>query len=103
METEERPQQDRLESFFTDYHIVVMRQCSHMVSSVMARHIERELDRWPRPRWITFVDVGGARFRVRAEAIEGIEQSSPESRDLLRRFREERDREDPPEPLPFDL
>ena len=102
-QNEERPQQDRLESFFPDYHIVVMRQCSHMVSTVMARHIERELDRWPRPRWITFVDVTGARFRVRAEAIEGIEQSTRESRDLLRRFRDERDREDPPEPLPFDL
>lgn len=98
---EERPQQDRLESFFPDYHLVVMRQCSHMVSTVMARHIERELDRWPRPCWIRFVDVTGARFRVRAEAIEGLEQSTPESRELLRRFREERDREDPPEIFPF--
>ena len=98
---EERPQQDRLESFFPHYHLVVMRQCSHMVSTVMARHIERELDRWPRPRWIRFVDITGARFRVRADAIEGLEQSTPESRELLRRFREERDREDPPEPFPF--
>jgi hypothetical protein len=98
---EERPQQERLDSFFAEYHFVVMRQCSHMVSTAMARHIERELDRWPRPRWIAFVDVAGARYRVRAEAIEAIEQSTPESRALLRRFRDERDREDPPEPLPF--
>jgi hypothetical protein len=75
---EERPQQERLDSFFAEYHFVVMRQCSHMVSTAMARHIECELDRWPRPRWI-----------------------APESRALLRRFRDERDREDPPEPLPF--
>ena len=100
-QSEERPQQDRLESFFPEYHLVAMRQCSHMVSTVMARHIEQELDRRPQPRWITFVDVAGARFRVRADAIEGLEQSSPESRKLLRRFREERDREDPPESFPF--
>jgi hypothetical protein len=98
---EERPRQERVEPFFPDYHVVVLRQCSYLVSTAMARHIECELDRWPRPRWITFVDLAGARYRVRAEAIESLEQSTPESRELWRRFREERDREDPPEPFPF--
>lgn len=104
-EKREEPEQARSEEiqWHPGYHVVVTRQFNYVVSTVMARHIERELDRWPRPRWITFVDVAGARFRVRADAIEGIEQSSQESRDLLRRFRQERDREDPPEPLPFDL
>src|SRR5256885_10305719 len=93
-QSEERPRQDGLESFFPEYHLVVMRQCSHMVSTVMARHIEQELDRRPQPRWITFVDVAGPRFPVRADAFVGLEQSSPESRKLLRTFRRSRDRHD---------
>ena len=92
----ERPEDTRPESLYPEYHVLVMRQCVHAVSTVMARHVERQLDRWPRPRWVTFVDLSGARIRVRADAIEGLEHSTPESRELWRRFREEREREDPP-------
>ena len=93
----EQPEEARQEALYPEYHVVVMRQCAHAVSTVMARHIERQLDRWPRPRWVTFVDVSGARIRVRTDAIEGLEHSTVESRDLWRRFRKERDREEPPE------
>src|SRR6266480_2038588 len=86
----------RAEFLYPEYHLVVMRECCHPVSTVMARHIERQLERWPRPRWVTFVDLSGACIRVRAGAIEGLEHSTPETRELWRRFREEWEQEDPP-------
>ena len=79
------------------YHVVVTRQFSYVVSTVMARHIEREIDRWPRPRWITFVDVAGGRVKVRRELIECLEQSSTETRALWRLWRKQRDNEVPAE------
>ena len=79
------------------YHVVLTKQSCYVVSTVMARHIERELDRWPRPRWITFVDVAGGRVKVRPGVIEGLEQSSTETRELWRRWRKQRDQEVPPE------
>jgi hypothetical protein len=80
-----------------DHHIVVTTQFSYIVSGVMARHIERELDRRRRPVWVTFVDVSGARVRIRSSVIEGVEQSSLETRDLWRRWREQRKGEEVPE------
>jgi len=80
-----------------DHHIVVTTQFSYIVSGVMARHIEQELDRRRRPVWVTFVDVSGARVRIRSAVIEGIEQSSLEARDLWRRWREQRKAEEVPE------
>ncbi len=55
-----------------DHHIVATTQFNYIVSTVMARHIERELDRKPRRQWIKFVDVAGARVRIRASVIKGI-------------------------------
>jgi len=98
-EKREEPEQARSEEvqWHPGYHVVVTRQCNYVVSTVMARHIERELDRWPRPRWITFVDVSGARVKVLARLIEGFEQSSVETRELWRHWRKQREREEPPE------
>jgi len=78
-----------------DHHIVATTQFSYIVSTVMAKHIERELDRKPRRQWVKFVDVAGARVRIRTSLIEGIEQSSLETRELWRRWREQRRKEQP--------
>ena len=80
-----------------DHHIVATNDFSYIVSPVMAQHIERELDRRRQPKWITFVDVSGARVRVRASAIEGLEQSSLETRDLWQKWRDQRSKEEVPE------
>jgi len=77
------------------YHVVVTQQGNYIVSTVMARHIEQQLDRWPRPRWITFVDVAGGRVRIRSRLIEGLEQSSTETRALWRLWRKQRESEVP--------
>jgi len=84
------------EVLYPEYHLLVTRRCNYPVSAVMVVHVERQLRRWPRPRWVTFIDLSGARVRVRAAAIEGFEQSTPESRALYRRVREEWDREEEP-------
>ena len=100
-EQERREKADRSECeevvLHPGYHVVMTRQFSYVVSTVMARHIERELDRWPRPRWITFVDVAGGRVKLRPSLIEGLEQSSAETRELWRLWRKQRDNEVPPD------
>ena len=70
---------------YPEYYWLITRRCNYPVSVVMLRHVERELNRWPRPRWITFVDLAGARIRLRSTMIDGIEQSSPETRAWQRR------------------
>ncbi|MBK7715046.1 MAG: hypothetical protein IPI38_06450 [Gemmatimonadetes bacterium] len=51
----------------TDYFLVCA-ECGHWsVSATMARAIEHQLARWLAPRWITFVDLTGARIRIRAD------------------------------------
>src|SRR5688572_8716478 len=73
------------EVLYPEYYLLIARRCNYPISVVMLRHVERELNRWPQPRWITFVDLAGARIRLRSTVIEGFEQSSPETRAWQRR------------------
>jgi hypothetical protein len=87
-----------------DYFIIECGDTAwYYVSTVMARAIEGRLDRWLRPRWITFVDLTGARIRIRAGEITSIVQSTPtmraDSRAFDRRRRTE-GQEDHPDWLP---
>jgi hypothetical protein len=78
-----------------DHFDVETRWGSWCVSAVMARHIETSLDVNDQPHWITFVDVAGARVRVRSEVIYAIVQSTVEQRArgwaLAARIRQERE------------
>lgn len=67
--------------------------CEWYVSREMARHVEASLDQDPRPAWVAFVDVTGARVRVRARLITHVAQCSCEQRALERAFRRGRRRE----------
>lgn len=78
---------------YPDFFYVATQDWSYTVSREMARHVERELAR-PLSRWITFVDIAGARVRLRSRMILALEQSSPETRDAWRQFRAERGREE---------
>jgi hypothetical protein len=82
---------ERERSFASDdYFIVHAADAVWLVSTVMARHIERALDaRW-RPAWVRFVDIAGARIRILTATIHCIEQSGREHRDAWRAFREAR-------------
>jgi hypothetical protein len=66
---------------------------SWVVSREMAAFVERELDREPAPQWVRFVDVTGARVRLRTDLIRDLRQSSAEIRALWRRFMQDRRKE----------
>ena len=78
---------------YAEYFVLDTADGCWMISRQMAVFIEHELDRWPRPRWIRFVDVVGARVRLRTELIRSLGQSSAEIRSEWRRFYKEREQE----------
>ena len=82
------------EVLYPEYYWLVTPRCSYPVSAVMGEHVERQVNRWPRPRWITFVDLAGARIRLRASEVVGFEQSSPETRAWQRRVLDQMRAED---------
>jgi hypothetical protein len=63
-----------------DYFVVESESGRWFLSAVMARHVERALDQTPTPRWVTFVDLFGARVRVRSAVIQSVAQSTAEQR-----------------------
>lgn len=75
------------------YFCVATRCGTWYVSTAMARHIEACLDAELRPAWIRFVDLTGARIRVRVRDLEYLNQSTPEQRALEREFNRAMSRE----------
>lgn len=69
-----------------DFFVVSTEWDTWCVSTEMARHVEACLDTEPMSRWVTFVDVTGARVRLRADSVESVTQRSVEQRALGRRF-----------------
>ena len=95
---------EREEKRYSDYFVVDIGSFSSwMISREMAAFVERELDRWPRPTSIKFVDVAGARVRLRSELIRSVRQSSAEIRGEYRRFSRERDEESKDESWDWDI
>jgi hypothetical protein len=69
-----------------DYFVVSGDCCTWYVSTEMARFIEACLDVVPPPRWVKFVDLTGARIRLRARLIDSISQCTAEQRASERAF-----------------
>ena len=69
-----------------DFFVVSTEWDTWCVSTEMARHIDACLDADPLPRWLTFVDVTGARVRLRSDSVESLTQRSIEQRSIGRRF-----------------
>jgi hypothetical protein len=69
-----------------DFFVVSTEGDTWCVSTEMARHIDACLDADPMPRWVIFVDVTGARVRVRSDRIESLTQRSVEQRAISRAF-----------------
>jgi hypothetical protein len=63
-----------------DHFVLDTRANCWNISTVMARHVERCLDAEPRPAWITFVDLTGARIRIRSQDVESLAQSTADQR-----------------------
>jgi hypothetical protein len=76
-----------------DYFLVVTHVEWWYVSRDMAQTIEASLSESPVPEWVTFVDLTGARVRVRARRIECIYQCTAEQRVLARAFQRARSAE----------
>ncbi|MGE5926620.1 MAG: hypothetical protein ACM357_04655 [Gemmatimonadota bacterium] len=79
---------------YDDWFVVYTGDCSWLVSTEMARHLERALDARRPPRWVTFVDLAGARVRILSGAIYCIEQSTAHQREAWRQFQKARRAED---------
>ena len=67
-----------------DYFEVETRWSTWYVSTVMARHIQGILAASKPPRWLTFVDLVGARILIRTDAIVSIAQNTAEQRSRAR-------------------
>jgi hypothetical protein len=76
-----------------DYFVVSGDCCTWYVSTEMARFIEACLDTESSPRWVRFVDLTGARIRLRARLIESISQSTADQRASDRAFHRTLNRE----------
>jgi len=93
----------REEQRYIEYFVLESYAGDWMISRRMVEFVEGELDRWPRRRWICFVDLLGARVRLRAELIKALRQSSPAIRGEWRRFKDERQQEAPDEPSDWEI
>jgi hypothetical protein len=76
-----------------DYFLVVALFEAWYVSRQMAQAIEAALNQTPAPQWVTFVDLTGARVRVRSRLIGCIHQCTAEQRALARAFQRARQAE----------
>ena len=69
-----------------DYFVVGTQSQDWYVSRDMARFVEACLDQVPVPRWIAFVDLTGARVRLRARLVLSVCQCTAEQRAQARAF-----------------
>ena len=69
-----------------EFFVVSGESSTWYVSAVMARFIERCLDAEPRAVWVAFVDLTGARIRLRTRRIDCICQCTPDQRAAERAF-----------------
>lgn len=69
-----------------DYFLVVGEFSTWYISTEMARHIEGCIDARKPRAWVKFVDLTGARVRLRIRQIESIIQCSAEQRANEREF-----------------
>ncbi|MFN8652344.1 MAG: hypothetical protein U0133_10610 [Gemmatimonadales bacterium] len=69
-----------------DCFVLATRDTHWWISTAMARAVEAELVAVPAVRWLTFVDLTGARIRLRADQVTCLAQFFAEQRAAERRF-----------------
>jgi hypothetical protein len=69
-----------------DYFVLDAQGSCWYISTEMARTVDAELAACPAPGWITFVDLVGARVRLRTGRIESLAQFTAEQRAERRAF-----------------
>jgi hypothetical protein len=76
-----------------DHFVVSAKSAIWYVSTEMARHIETCLEVEHHRAWISFVDLNGARVRLRSLEIEYLAQSTADQRAAERAFHRALNRE----------
>lgn len=84
--TKERFEQPGRPELPVDYFVVSTQAFAWFVSREMARAVEASLNEAPAPRWVVFVDLTGARVRLRTRLVECVCQCTAEQRELERAF-----------------
>lgn len=82
----EIPERERVEVDAGDYFLLYTVEDCFTISGVMAKVIDRQLERWLEPAWIKFVTLNGARVRVRTDRVTGLVQCSKDQRSAARAF-----------------
>jgi hypothetical protein len=77
-----------------DYWVVYRRSFVVYVSPETAAEVARRIEGWRTPRWITFLDIVGARVRVRDRDVDAICESTGLQRERERSFQRARQQED---------
>jgi hypothetical protein len=76
-----------------DYFVLEGQFFTWYLSAEMAGAVDRDLSATPLPEWTIFVDLSGARIRVRTSRIQSLVQCTAEQRDALRQFERRQKRE----------
>lgn len=76
-----------------DYFVLCTREANWYLSTAMARVVERELNLAGPDDWVTFVDIHGARIRLRAGLVQYLAQCFATNRAEERRFWRNRKKE----------
>jgi hypothetical protein len=82
----QEPQEEAARPAAGDYFVVGGDCGVWYVSPAMARTIDARLGAIPQPRWITFVDLTGARIRLRTRQIDYLCQCTADQRSAERAF-----------------
>ena len=69
-----------------DYFVLETTFSAWYLSAEMARAVDRDLNASPLPEWTVFVDVTGARVRLRTVRIESLVQCTADQRASGREF-----------------
>jgi hypothetical protein len=85
-----------------EYVEVEARMCTYVVAFDAAVRVKRELDLFPQPEWIEFMDQFGAKQCVRSQDIYRISESTPRTRAAMRTFVRARQKEEKADEQPLD-
>jgi hypothetical protein len=77
-----------------DYWVIYTRSFAVYVTAETAAEVARRTEGWWTPRWVTFLDIVGARVRVRGRDVDAICESTELQRERDRSFQRARHRED---------
>ena len=99
-ERQESP--DEEESQDGDFWVVYGDTGIFYVSPETASRVGRTLERWLIPRWVTFVDITGARVRIRGREVRSIYESTELQRTRDRSFHRARRLEEKADRRPWE-